>query len=103
MGAGPRWIAVEWRFEIESDDLDQRGIVAVGPFGNIAGYRLLVTALTGSHSDQLCESIGKVTLINDSHMYPRGQSRFSGSDRDRLAVDRIPEESAFRPMMVSAD
>jgi hypothetical protein len=40
-------------------------------------------------------AIGKIALINDRLVHPRGQSRFSGSDRDRLTVDRIPERSAF--------
>src|SRR5271156_4066426 len=93
--AGTCWITVKWRPQIEGRDLDQRGIVAIGPFGNSPGYGLLVAAATDRHSDQLCQRAGKIALIDDRLMHPRGQSRFSGSDRDRLTVDRIPERSAF--------
>src|SRR5882724_1343159 len=92
--AGKRWIAVKCA-QIEGRDLDQRGIVAIGPFGNSPGYGLLVAAATDRHSDQLCQRAGKIALINDRLVHPRGQSRFSSSDRDRLTVDRIPERSAF--------
>ena len=93
--AGTRGIAVKRCPQIEGRDLDQTGIVAIGPLGHSPGNGLFVAAAADRHGHQLRQRAGQAVLTNDRLLQPRGQSRFSGGDRDRLMADGIPERSAF--------
>ena len=92
---GARGIAVKRRPQIEGRDLDQGRMVAIGPFGHSPGGGLLVAAAADRRSNQLRQRAGKIVLTDDRLVHPRGQSRFGGCDRKRLALDRMPERNVF--------
>ena len=65
-------ITVERCPQIARRDLDQSGIVAIGPFRKPPGCGFLLAAAADRHGDQLRQRAGKIAMIDDRLVHPGG-------------------------------